>query len=55
MRATSDPRAARTRQAIVNAVHELAHESPASPSVSDIVRRAGVSRSSFYTQFASMD
>jgi AcrR family transcriptional regulator len=55
MRASGDPRAARTRQAIIDAVHELAAEGGAAPSVSDIVRRAGVSRSSFYTQFASVD
>jgi AcrR family transcriptional regulator len=55
MRASGDPRAARTRQAIIGAVHELAAEGGAAPSVSEIVRRAGVSRSSFYTQFASMD
>jgi AcrR family transcriptional regulator len=54
-RASGDPRAARTRQAIIHAVHELAAEGGAAPSVSDIVRRAGVSRSSFYTQFASLD
>lgn len=55
MRASGDPRAARTRQAIIDAVHELAAEGGAAPSVSDIVRRAGVSRSSFYTQFADLD
>jgi AcrR family transcriptional regulator len=55
MRASGDPRAARTRQAIIDTVHELAAEGEAAPSVSDIVRRAGVSRSSFYTQFASVD
>jgi AcrR family transcriptional regulator len=55
MRASGDPRAARTRQAIIDAVHELAAEGGTAPTVSDIVRRARVSRSSFYTQFASVD
>ena len=51
MQATADPRPARTRRAILTAVEELLAEGNGTPSVSDIVRRAGVSRSSFYTQF----
>jgi AcrR family transcriptional regulator len=54
-RASGDPRAIRTRRAITGAVRELIAEGESSPSVSQIVRRAGLSRSSFYTQFANMD
>jgi AcrR family transcriptional regulator len=54
-RASRDPRAARTRAAILAAVDDLAAASAAAPSVSEIVRQAGISRSSFYTQFASFE
>lgn len=54
-RASRDPRAARTRTAILSAVNELAAQGVAAPSVSEIVRQAGISRSSFYTQFASLE
>jgi AcrR family transcriptional regulator len=54
-RASNDPRAVRTRGAITAAVHSLIAEGEPSPSVSQIVRRAGVSRSSFYAQFANLD
>lgn len=51
-----DPRALRTRQAIFEAVERLAAEDPAAQeerdiTVSDIVRVAGISRSSFYAHF----
>jgi AcrR family transcriptional regulator len=55
MRASGDPRAMRTRQAIMDAVHALITEGESTPTVSQIVRRAGMSRSSFYTQFANMN
>jgi AcrR family transcriptional regulator len=54
-RASRDPRAARTRAAIMAAVDELAAQGISAPNVSEIVRRAGISRSSFYTQFASVE
>jgi AcrR family transcriptional regulator len=54
-RASNDPRAVRTRSAITAAVRALIAEGEPSPSVSQIVRRAGVSRSSFYAQFANLD
>jgi AcrR family transcriptional regulator len=54
-RASRDPRAARTRAAILAAVEDLASQGVAVPSVSEIVRQAGISRSSFYTQFASFE
>jgi AcrR family transcriptional regulator len=54
-RASNDPRAVRTRGAITAAVHSLIADGEPSPSVSQIVRRAGVSRSSFYAQFANLD
>ncbi len=54
-RASNDPRAVRTRSAITAAVRVLIAEGEPLPSVSQIVRRAGVSRSSFYAQFANLD
>lgn len=55
MRRSTDPRSQRTRAAIIGAVHDLAREDTGSvPSVSEIIRRAGVSRSSFYTQFSDV-
>ena len=39
-----DPRAVRTREAIVGAVHDLIAEGVSAPTVSEIVGRAGVSR-----------
>lgn len=57
-RQTVDPRAERTRQRIFAAVSELM-SAPSDHghglSVTDIVRTAGVSRSSFYAHFASLD
>lgn len=53
MRRSTDPRSLRTRAAIVAAVHEIAAEQTGTvPTVAEIIRRAGVSRSSFYTQFS---
>lgn len=54
-RSTADPRAARTRRAIIDAARELADSGHAMPSVSEIVRHAGISRSSFYTQFSGTE
>lgn len=53
-RESLDPRAARTRAAILKAAHSLAADGARAPSVREIAERAGVSRSSFYTQFSSM-
>lgn len=50
-----DPRAARTRQIILDAVSRLTAAGFREISVSDVVREAGVSRSSFYTHFANLD
>ncbi len=55
MKASSDPRATRTREAIIAAMHELTGFSEAPLTVSALVSRAGISRSSFYAQFASID
>jgi len=55
MRVSPDPRAARTRQSILAAVHVLAAQGKESITVGDIVAQARISRSSFYTQFASLD
>ncbi len=57
-RPTPDPRAERTRRRIFAAVTELMSETSERShglSVTDIVRTAGVSRSSFYAHFASLD
>ena len=54
-RATADPRAEKTRQAIFEAVRSLISHRVASVSVSDIVRTAQISRSSFYAHFGSLD
>lgn len=55
LRRSRDPRPERTRQAIVDAVLELGISQASRITVSDIVRTAGVARSSFYTHFASLD
>lgn len=54
-RLTADPRAARTRQMIFGAVESLMSERTSTVSVSDIVRTAGISRSSFYAHFTGLD
>jgi AcrR family transcriptional regulator len=54
-RATADPRAEKTRQAIFEAVRQLISDRVASVTVSDIVRTAQISRSSFYAHFGSLD
>jgi len=55
MRATGDPRAERTRQTIFDAVATILVGRPQRVSVGDIVRVAGISRSSFYAHFSSLD
>jgi AcrR family transcriptional regulator len=52
---TPDPRAERTRQLIFTAIRTLIAQPAASVSVAEIVRLAGISRSSFYAHFASLD
>ena len=54
IRTSADPRVARTRQAILDAVEELAAgDEPIT--VAAIVRAAGIGRSSFYTHFSGID
>ncbi|UCR90228.1 TetR/AcrR family transcriptional regulator [Mycetocola spongiae] len=53
-RGSPDPRSASTRQVILDAVGELSLAGADDFSVSDIVRRAGISRSSFYAHFADL-
>ncbi|WP_345377137.1 TetR/AcrR family transcriptional regulator [Frondihabitans cladoniiphilus] len=55
MRASRDPRAERTRQAILEAVESLDVQMADEATVSGIVRAAGISRSSFYTHFSGID
>lgn len=53
--ASTDPRAVRTHQALVNATVELLADRPARElSVTAIVQRAGVSRQVFYEHFADL-
>jgi len=54
-RTAPDPRAERTRQLIFTAIRTLIADQSVSVSVPDIVRIAGISRSSFYAHFASLD
>jgi AcrR family transcriptional regulator len=54
-RVTSDPRAERTRQQIFAAIGELMSDRAATVTVHDVVRMAGISRSSFYAHFSSLD
>ncbi len=50
-----DPRKARTRSALQTAALALFHEKPVQEiSVGDIVMKAGVNRSSFYTHYSSL-
>lgn len=51
----ADPRAARTRQGILAAVARLHSRDAGDISVTDIVREAKISRSSFYAHFSSLD
>ncbi|QYH18969.1 TetR/AcrR family transcriptional regulator [Corynebacterium aquatimens] len=54
--ASTDPRAVRTRQALLNATVTLLDSTPAHElSVTSIVREAGVSRQVFYEHFADRD
>jgi AcrR family transcriptional regulator len=50
-----DPRAARTREAIFRGIERLVTARVSRVTVSDIVRSSGVSRSSFYVHFTSLD
>jgi AcrR family transcriptional regulator len=51
---SSDPRALRTRQKLVDAFHAaVADAEPAAMSVASLTRAAGVNRTSFYSHFAS--
>ena len=54
LQVSADPRAARTRATILDAVSALADGSE-EISVSAIARAAGVSRASFYSHYASLD
>ncbi len=55
MSASSDPRALRTREAIIAAMYELSAAGDTPLSVSALVHTAKISRSAFYAQFASLD
>ena len=51
----SDPRAEKTRRAIFSAVESLTSAKNTPITVSDIVRTAAISRSSFYAHFSGLD
>lgn len=50
-----DPRPARTRAAIYRAAAELSETTGSDISVNDIVKKAGVSRASFYAHFSNLE
>lgn len=54
-KSTSDPRAAKTRRDIFSAIEKLMSDGSTTVSVSDIVRIAGISRSSFYAHYSGLD
>ena len=51
-RPAADPRPERTRRLLANALAALTEDGVSDPSVTEIVARAGVNRSSFYAHFA---
>lgn len=50
----TDPRRRKTRDALVRAITDAVEQSPNDLTVSEITRRAGVSRSAFYANFSSL-
>nr|WP_277925318.1 TetR/AcrR family transcriptional regulator [Sediminivirga luteola] len=50
-----DPRPARTRRAIFEAVRTLSAQAPDTVSIAAIAREAGISRPAFYAQFPDLD
>jgi len=54
-RVSSDPRGEHTRQLVFTAIRQLMSDSSTTVTVADIVRVAGISRSSFYAHFGSLD
>lgn len=54
-RVSSDPRGEHTRQLVFTAIRQLMSDSTTAVTVADIVRVAGISRSSFYAHFGSLD
>lgn len=55
LHSSHDPRAERTRQSIFAAIRTLMSRRATPVSVGDVVRTAGISRSSFYAHFSSLD
>jgi AcrR family transcriptional regulator len=55
LRSSRDPRAVRTRAALIAATATVMHRSPESFSAESIAQEAGVSRSSFYAHFTSAE
>ena len=53
--ATVDPRAERTKELIFSAIRYLMAQGKVAVTVGDVARTAGISRSSFYAHFASLD
>lgn len=50
-----DPRAQRSRAAILRAAHDIADRRDSAFTVGEIIRRSGVSKSTFYLHFADLD
>jgi AcrR family transcriptional regulator len=55
LKLSRDPRAARTRQAIIDAVMLLSKRPDSVISVSAVVKEARISRTAFYSHYASLD
>jgi len=53
-RDSADPRAARTLEKIVDAVHELAEAGNRSITVADVIRHAGIGKTAFYSHFSGL-
>ena len=54
-RASADPRASKTREKIVAAVHDLADSGFRSITVTDVLRAASVGKTAFYSHFSGLD
>lgn len=53
-KAMMDPRARRSQAALIQAMTEILDESDATPNVTDVVKRAGASRPTFYQHFGDV-
>lgn len=54
-RESLDPRATRTLRSIVDAVHDLAHEGATMIKVTDVIQRARIGKTTFYSHFSGIE